>query len=54
MAQDQSGSAAGTGLRPWQRWSLWGLGAVVLLLTFLAYLNPHMALDLANRLWACF
>lgn len=25
------------------------LGAV-----FLAYLNPHLALDLANRLWACF
>jgi hypothetical protein len=25
------------------------LGAV-----FLAYLSPHMAVDLANRLWACF
>ena len=25
------------------------LGAV-----FLAYLNPHLALDLANRFWACF
>jgi hypothetical protein len=25
------------------------LGAV-----FLAYLNPHLARDLANRFWACF
>jgi hypothetical protein len=25
-----------------------------LALTFLAYLNPHTVLDLANRLWACF
>jgi hypothetical protein len=21
---------------------------------FLAYLNPHLAVDLANRVWACF
>jgi hypothetical protein len=33
----------------------WTAGAaVVLALTFLAYLNPHLALDLATRLWACF
>lgn len=29
--------------------ALAALGAV-----FLAYLNPHLAVDLANRVWACF
>jgi hypothetical protein len=27
---------------------------VVLLAVFMAYLNPHLAVDLAGRLWACF
>ncbi len=34
-----------------------GLGmAVVVVLgsTFAAYLDPHAAVDLANRVWACF
>lgn len=26
----------------------------VLAATFAAYLSPHMALDLATRIWACF
>jgi hypothetical protein len=26
----------------------------VLALVFLSYLNPHLAVDLANRVWACF
>lgn len=31
------------------------LGAAGLLgLIFMAYLNPHTVVDLANRLWACF
>ncbi len=30
------------------------LAVVVLAATFLAYLSPHLAVDLANRLWACF
>jgi len=30
------------------------LAAVVLALTFAAYLNPHTVVDLANRIWACF
>lgn len=25
-----------------------------LALTFLAYLDPHTVVDLANRVWACF
>lgn len=32
----------------------WALAAVVLVLVFLSYLSPHLAVDLANRLWACF
>jgi hypothetical protein len=28
--------------------------AVGLLLVFWAYLNPHLALELANAMWACF
>ncbi len=34
-----------------------GIGAGVamsLAAVFVAYLNPHLAVDLANRLWACF
>ena len=33
------------------------LGAAIvagLLLVFGAYLNPHLAVELANSLWACF
>jgi hypothetical protein len=37
-----------------RRWVLWLLIAGVLFAVFLAYLNPHLMVDLANRLWACF
>ncbi|WP_255407003.1 hypothetical protein [Ideonella sp. A 288] len=30
------------------------LVAAVLAAVFAAYLSPHLAVDLANRLWACF
>mgnify|MGYP003437582648 CR=1 FL=1 len=30
------------------------LAALVLAAVFLSYLNPHFAVDLANRVWACF
>ena len=34
---------------------LWWVAAAVLLATvFSAYLNPHLVVDLANRVWACF
>lgn len=42
---------------PWHRI---GLGLIVLVVlavlaaTFAAYLSPHMVVDLANRIWACF
>lgn len=34
----------------------WGLAAALLALglVFAAYLNPHLAVDLANLVWACF
>jgi hypothetical protein len=28
--------------------------AALLAAVFVAYLNPHLAVDLANRVWACF
>lgn len=34
---------------------LWGATAAVALAgVFMAYLNPHLVVDLANRIWACF
>jgi hypothetical protein len=34
---------------------LWGvLAALALATVFMAYLNPHLMVDLANRIWACF
>ncbi len=32
----------------------WATAAALLLLVFAAYLDPHLAVDLAGRLWACF
>jgi hypothetical protein len=32
----------------------WGAAALALAAVFAAYLSPHLVLDLANRVWACF
>ena len=32
----------------------WSAVALALAATFAAYLRPDLAVDLANRLWACF
>jgi len=32
----------------------WAAAAVALALVSLGYLNPHLMLDLAAQLWACF
>ena len=37
-----------------RRVAAWAAAAVVLAAVFASYLNPHMALDIANRVWACF
>jgi hypothetical protein len=34
---------------------VWGvLAALALAAVFMAYLSPHLMVDLANRIWACF
>jgi hypothetical protein len=38
----------------WHRLLLWAVLLGALLLVFLAYQSPHLARDLADRLWACF
>ena len=40
--------------RQFAGWALAAVAALVLALVFLAYLNPHTTLDLAQRVWACF
>ena len=38
-----------------RRHVLWSVAAsVTLAAVFMAYLNPHLVVDLANRIWACF
>ena len=32
----------------------WLAAGLVLALVFAAYLSPHLVVDLANRVWACF
>ena len=36
------------------RLALWASATLVLALVALAYLNPHLMLDLADRFWSCF
>ena len=36
------------------RWALAVPASLALAAVFLSYLNPHLAVDLANQLWACF
>ena len=38
----------------WRRALLWGMVVAVLAAVFVAYLSPHLVVDLANRVWACF
>ena len=33
---------------------LWAAALAVLALVFTSYLSPHLAVDLANRVWSCF
>jgi hypothetical protein len=41
-------------LRRPARLLLWATAGIVLGLVFMAYMSPHLAVDLANRVWACF
>ena len=40
--------------RAWKQTGLWLLALAALALVFVAYLNPHLAVDLANFVWSCF
>ncbi|MBK9133217.1 MAG: hypothetical protein IPM15_02350 [Betaproteobacteria bacterium] len=37
-----------------RRAALWLAAGAVLALVALAYLSPHLMLDIADQLWACF
>lgn len=37
-----------------RRWLLHGAALAALALVFAAYFDPHLLVDLAGRLWACF
>ena len=39
---------------PWRKAASWAAAAITLAAVFASYLNPHLALDIANRIWACF
>ncbi len=41
-------------MTPVRRTLVWLAAGAVLAAVFGAYLSPHMVVDLANRLWACF
>ena len=42
------------GLSPRLRLAAWAVALTVLLRVFEAYIDPHLVVDLAGRLWACF
>ncbi len=44
----------GSSLRRRTRLLIWVAAASALAAVFLAYLSPHLVVDLANRIWACF
>jgi hypothetical protein len=41
-------------MKPVTRAMVCGSAALALAIVFAAYLSPHMVVDLATRLWACF
>jgi hypothetical protein len=41
-------------MKPAVRIAAWGGVLAVLGLVFASYLSPHLVVDLANRVWACF
>jgi len=45
---------ASTNRRRRRRALVWVAAALALGAVFMAYRSPHLVVDLANRLWACF
>ena len=40
--------------RPWPQVLWYGAALLTLALVFMAYLQPELMVDLANRVWSCF
>jgi len=38
----------------WRKVALYAAAALALAAVFAAYMNPHLMVDLASRVWACF
>ena len=38
----------------WRKAALYAAAALALVAVFAAYMNPHLMVDLASRVWACF
>ncbi len=41
-------------MKPALKTLLWALALIALALTFTAYLQPGLVMDVATRLWSCF
>ncbi len=41
-------------MTPARRLAAWASVLAVLAVVFTAYLSPHLVVDLASRVWACF
>jgi hypothetical protein len=41
-------------MRPAARLAAWAGALAALALVFASYLSPHLVVDLASRVWACF
>lgn len=41
-------------MKPAWKALLWALALIALTLTFVAYLQPGLVMDVATRLWSCF
>ena len=41
-------------MKPALQVAAWTSALVVLALVFTAYLSPHLVVDLASRVWACY
>ncbi len=41
-------------MMPVRRLFAWAAAAAALAAVFAAYFNPHLVVDLATRVWACF
>lgn len=53
MAAEKSDGMKGPAASRWRRLAAWASAAAVLAAVFFSYRDPHLMVDLANRLWSC-